>query len=104
MRIMAADAQLVELLPVPPPRPFTVDSPLPVPEDRPMALAAKLIRLLKIDRFSASQPQLVAFMAVVTPLPFARMLENDVGMKKLKLSLFVVHRPIGVTLGTGRKF
>jgi hypothetical protein len=42
-------------------------------------------------------------MAVVTPLPFARMLENDVGMKKLKLSLVVVHGPIGVTLGTGSK-
>src|SRR5659263_71873 len=65
VRVMAMSAQEVLLLPVPLPRPLSVDSRLPVAVLVPMALAAKTVTLRKIDLLAGDKPEFVAVFHVV---------------------------------------
>ena len=103
MRPVAAYAEIVLFLTVPAPGPFAVESVLPLPKDRAMALSAEVVGLLKLHNFAVSEPQcvpVVRVMAVKAPAS-RHMLENDVLMHHLELAGGPVDRHAGMTLGTG---
>jgi len=56
MRVVAVHAETVHPLSVPFAGPFAVDAGLPVPEDGPVTLPAKVIGFLEADHLPAHEP------------------------------------------------
>src|SRR5512139_3782921 len=65
VRVMAMSAQQVLSLPVPLPRPLSVDSRLPVAVFISVALAAKTVTLRKIDLLAGDKPEFVAVFQIM---------------------------------------
>src|SRR5659263_655426 len=105
VRVMAMSAQQVLLLPVPLPRPLSVDSRLPVAVLVPVALAAKTVTLRKIDQLAGDKPEFVAASQVVAieapPLFLGMVLQLDIRVLFLQLPSLRVRLHLLVAFGAG---
>ena len=103
MRPVAAYAEIVLFLTVPAPGPFAVESVLPLPEDRAVALPAEVVGFFELDDLAVCESQggpVVRVMAVKAPAS-RHVLENDVLMHHLEFAGGPVDRHVRMTLGTG---
>src|SRR3990172_4257098 len=105
VRVMAMSAQQVLLLPVPLPRPLSVDSRLPVAVFVPVALAAKTVTLRKLDLLAGDKPEFVAVFHVVAieapPFLLGMVLQLDIRVLVLQLPSRRVGTHLLVTFGAG---
>lgn len=106
MRPVAAYAEIVLFLTAPAPGPFAVESVLPFPQDRAVALPAEVVGLFECNKLAICEPQDVPVVRVVAvKAPASRhMLKRvaDILMHHLELAGGPVDRHAGMTIGTGK--
>ena len=98
-----------EIGPLPHPRqevasPLTMNTRLPILENVSVAFSAETVALFEIDKLSVVKPEFISVFPVVTieaPPHGLGMMEFDLGVFFLKLSLLAIHFHGGMTVAAG---
>ena len=106
MRVVAVGTKIVSSFPGAGkiPRPFPVNARLPVSEDIAVTFAAKPVALVEVDQFSTKEAKFITISRVMTveaPPHRFRMMQFDLRMFLLELSLLSVDFHGGMTIAAG---
>ena len=85
--------------------PFPMDACLPIPIDIAVTFPAKPVAFSKVDQLSVVEPQFISIFCIVAveaPPHRLRVMELDIGMLFLELSLLRIDFQRGVTVAAGK--